>query len=206
PGLAASRFRLRSLALLAFAAALHLELPFVWSPRWNRSSAWRAPQLLESGRTAALARSAAGQEEEASHHVNGASLGSPGGMFKAMEAEAQLASEIKIMSETMMTAAQEAREEVAERAESAGEASAYESALAEAFEAFDTDKDGQLTGEEVTMVLLVCGQKPPAELVGVLAGKSYRCSLEEFAMIYDQSETAEVPAAGDSQGDEDDDM
>ncbi|CAE8721942.1 unnamed protein product [Polarella glacialis] len=75
-------------------------------------------------------------------------------------------------------------------------ASAYESALAEAFEAFDTDKDGKLTGEEVTMVLQDCGQKPPAELVEALAGKSYRCSLEEFAMIYDQSETAEVPAAG----------
>mmetsp|Transcript_60036 Transcript_60036/g.106844 ORF Transcript_60036/g.106844 Transcript_60036/m.106844 type:complete len:167 (+) Transcript_60036:50-550(+) len=108
-------------------------------------------------------------------------------MMGQMKEQAQYGSVLESFSDVLRDAEAEAVEEVNALAAEAGEEAAFETSLEYAFIAFDEDGDGQLSGEEVRTMLEVIGRELPASLDEAIKAEGYRCTLEDFAQLYESS-------------------
>ncbi|CAE7873446.1 unnamed protein product, partial [Symbiodinium microadriaticum] len=108
-------------------------------------------------------------------------------MEGAMES-AEYSGAVSAMSEIMANAEGDAREFVNEKAEELGEEGAYQAALAYGFEAFDSDGDGKLLGQELRVLLEVSGRRVPEDVAAEIDAKGFECDLEEFIRIYERTE------------------
>mmetsp|Transcript_140194 Transcript_140194/g.447373 ORF Transcript_140194/g.447373 Transcript_140194/m.447373 type:complete len:215 (-) Transcript_140194:97-741(-) len=127
--------------------------------------------------------------------ADGGGAGSAGGRSlkdMVVGSEEQWEGAVMGMAEIMREAADEAAEEVLERAAAEGEDVAFQAAIKEAFTAFDADGDGSLSGEEVSVLLTVAGRTVPADLDTT---PKRRYTFEDFEALYERSEEAEAPAA-----------
>mmetsp|Transcript_49287 Transcript_49287/g.110588 ORF Transcript_49287/g.110588 Transcript_49287/m.110588 type:complete len:189 (+) Transcript_49287:40-606(+) len=95
---------------------------------------------------------------------------------------------VAAMSEVMATAEEEARDFVNEKAEELGEDGAVEAALAYGFEAFDSDADGKLIGQELRVLLEVSGREIPADMATEIDATGFECDFEEFKRLYERTE------------------
>eukprot|EP00931_Biecheleriopsis_adriatica_P083034 TRINITY_DN56554_c0_g1_i1.p1 TRINITY_DN56554_c0_g1~~TRINITY_DN56554_c0_g1_i1.p1 ORF type:complete len:179 (-),score=62.42 TRINITY_DN56554_c0_g1_i1:35-571(-) len=109
------------------------------------------------------------------------------------------------MSELMRTAGEEAAEEVLGKADAEGEAAAFQAALKEAFEAFDTDSDGRLTGIDLKALLTVTGRAVPKEAEELLKNPDFTASYNDFLEIYEAAPPDNSDADDDAEGDDEQD-